>query len=161
MLAGAGETITVLLAVTPVADTVWELEDHQAEVRVTVIVECHPLGACQVGVQLTLVSTSQLFHQLGTQVGIAQPSVRVLLLAHRTTRFHCVGLQGKVKASCFQLQVDFSVLVTNLFVVVESDISSASKVTAHVLEFTLVTVSVGVANFFQLLAVEYGSALSI
>jgi hypothetical protein len=39
--------------------------------------------------------------------------------------------------------------------------SSASNVTAHVLVFTLVTASVGVANFFQLAAVEYGSALKI
>jgi hypothetical protein len=39
MLAGAGETITVLEAVTPVAETVCSLEDHPAEVRVTVIVE--------------------------------------------------------------------------------------------------------------------------
>ena len=92
---------------------------------------------------------------------MAQPSAIVLLLAHRTTRFHCVGVAGRVRASCFQLHVDLSVAVTNLLVVVESDISSASRVTAHVLEFTLVTVSVGVANFFQLLAVEYGSALNI
>jgi hypothetical protein len=39
--------------------------------------------------------------------------------------------------------------------------SSAVRVTAHVLVFTLVTASVGVANFFQLAAVEYGSALKI
>ena len=40
MLAGVGEIITVLEAVTPVADTVCSLELHPAEVRVTVIVEC-------------------------------------------------------------------------------------------------------------------------
>ena len=51
--------------------------------------------------------------------------------------------------------------VTNLLVVLESDISSAVRVTAHVLEFTEVTASVGVASFFQLLAVLYGSALNI
>ena len=34
-----GLTITVLLAVTPVAETVCDLEDHQAEVRVAVVVE--------------------------------------------------------------------------------------------------------------------------
>jgi hypothetical protein len=39
MLAGAGDTITVLEAVTPVAVTVCSLLLHQAEVRVTVIVE--------------------------------------------------------------------------------------------------------------------------
>ena len=92
----------------------------------------HPLGACQVGVQLTLVSTSQLFHQLGTQVGTAHQSARVLLLAHRVTKFHCVGVAGNVRASCLPLQVDLSVAVTNLFVVVLSEISSASRVTAQV-----------------------------
>ena len=43
------------------------------------------------------------------------------------------------KASCFQLHVVFSLDVTNLLVVVESDISSALSTTAHVLVFTLVT----------------------
>ena len=38
MLSGAGETITVLEAVTQVADTVCSLELHPAAVRVTVIV---------------------------------------------------------------------------------------------------------------------------
>jgi hypothetical protein len=38
--------------------------------------------------------------------------------------------------------------------------SSAFRVTAHVLEFTLVTASVGLNNSFQLAAVEYGAALS-
>jgi hypothetical protein len=42
-------------------------------------------------------------------------------------------------SSCFQSHVSLSVCVTNLLVVVESDISSASSVTAHVLVFTLVT----------------------
>jgi hypothetical protein len=58
----------VLEAVTPVALTVIDLELRLALARVTVIVELHPLGACQVGVQLTLVNTSQLFHQLGNQL---------------------------------------------------------------------------------------------
>ena len=39
--------------------------------------------------------------------------------------------------------------------------SSASNVTAPVLLFTLVTVSVGVASFFQLAAVLYGSAVNM
>ena len=39
MLLGAGEHITVLLAVTHVAVTDWVEEDHQAVVRVTDIVE--------------------------------------------------------------------------------------------------------------------------
>ena len=65
----------------------------------------HPLGAVQVGVQLTLVNISQLFHPLGTPVGIAHPSTNVLLFAHQVTRFHCVGVAGNVKASCFQLIV--------------------------------------------------------
>lgn len=39
MLAGAGETITVLLNVTPGADTVCSLLLHPAEVRITGIVE--------------------------------------------------------------------------------------------------------------------------
>jgi hypothetical protein len=83
----------------------------QAHIPVTVLVvqvvtfSIHQLGAAQVGVPLTLVNTSQLFQPLGTQVGIAQPSAIVLLLAHRTTRFHCVGVAGNVKASCFQLIV--------------------------------------------------------
>jgi hypothetical protein len=38
--------------------------------------------------------------------------------------------------------------------------SSASKVTAHVIELTLVTASVGLSNSFQFAAVLYGSALS-
>ena len=38
--------------------------------------------------------------------------------------------------------------------------SSASKVTAHVLELTLVTASVGLSNSFQFAAVLYGSALN-
>jgi hypothetical protein len=66
-----------------------------------------------------------------------------------------------VRAFCLAFHVDFSVLVTNLLVVELSDMSSAVRVTAHVLVFTLVTASVGVANFFQLAAVEYGSALKI
>jgi hypothetical protein len=48
----------------------------------------HPVGADQVGVQLTLVNTSQLFHQLGTPVGTAHPSVNVSLSAPQTTKFH-------------------------------------------------------------------------
>ena len=85
----------------------------QAHTQVTVLVvqvvsfSIHQAaGADQVGVQLTFVNTSQLFHQLGTQVGTAQPSAIVLLLAHRTTRFHWVGVAGRVKASCFQLIVE-------------------------------------------------------
>ena len=35
----------------------------------------HQLGACHVGVQLTLVSTSQLVHQLGTPVGTTHQSL--------------------------------------------------------------------------------------
>ncbi|MBO7736003.1 MAG: hypothetical protein J6S67_25765 [Methanobrevibacter sp.] len=44
----------------------------QAHIQVTVLVvqvvsfSIHHVGAAQVGVQLTLVNTSQLFHQLGT-----------------------------------------------------------------------------------------------
>lgn len=41
-------------------------------------------------------------------------------------------MAGNVKASCLPLQVVLSVAVTNLFVVVESEMSSASKVTAQV-----------------------------
>ena len=85
----------------------------QAHIPVTVLVVQvvsfvihQAAGAAQVGVQLTFVSTSQLFHQLGTPVGIAHQSANALLLAHRTTRFHCVGVAGSVKASCFQLIVE-------------------------------------------------------
>jgi hypothetical protein len=71
-----------------------------------------------------------------------------------------VGVLGNVKASCFPLHVVLSVAVTNLFVVVLSEISSALSVTAHVLLFTLVTASVGLNNSFQLAAVLYGAWLN-
>jgi hypothetical protein len=80
MFAGAGETITVLEAVTPVADTVCSLEDHQAEVRVTVIVVLHPVGACHVGVQLTFVNTSPLFHPLGTSFTVTAHTLEFTLV---------------------------------------------------------------------------------
>lgn len=99
----------------------------------------HQVGACQVGVQLTLVKTSQLVHQLGTPVGITHQSARVLLSPPQVTKCQLVGVDGSVRASCLPLHVDLSLAVTNLFVVVESDISSASRVTAHVSQFTLVT----------------------
>jgi hypothetical protein len=47
------------------------------------------------------------------------------------------------KASCFQLHVVLSDVVTNLLVVVESDMSSAFSTTAHVLVFTLDTGAAG------------------
>ena len=120
----------------------------------------HPLALAQAATPLTTVNTCPLLHTAGTPVGTAHPSTRVFLSAHQVTKFHCVGVAGNVKASCFPLQVVLSVAVTNLFVVVLSEMSSASNTTAPVLEFTEVTVSVGVNNSFQLAAVEYGSALS-
>lgn len=56
--------------------------------------------------------------------------------------------------------VVISLAVTNLLVVVESDISSAFNVTAQVWLFTLVTQPVGDNISFQLAAVLYGSALN-
>jgi hypothetical protein len=47
------------------------------------------------------------------------------------------------KASCFQLHVVLSDAVTNLLVVVESDISSALSTTAHVCPFTELTGAAG------------------
>jgi hypothetical protein len=88
MLAGAGDTITVLEAVTPVAETVIDLEFRLALARVTVIVELHPLGAAQAILPLTLDSTCPSVHQLGTHVGIAHQSTRLLLFAHQVTRCH-------------------------------------------------------------------------
>jgi hypothetical protein len=92
----------------------------------------HPVGAAHVGVPLTLVNTSQLFHPLGTHVGIAHQSVRVLLSLPQATKCQLVGVDGRVRASCLPFQVDLSLAVTNLFVVVESLISSASNTTAQV-----------------------------
>ena len=54
-----------------------------------------------------------------------------------------VGVLGNVKASCFPLHVVLSVAVTNLFVVVLSEIAS-----------------VGLNNSFQLAAVLYGAWLN-
>ena len=51
-----------------------------------------------------------------------------------------------MRASCLPLHVVLSVAVTNLLVVVESDISSASNTTAQVWELTLDTGAVGIAH---------------
>lgn len=92
----------------------------------------HPLGVAQATLPLTLLSTCPSVHPLGTHVGIVPQSTSDLLLAHRVTRFHCVGVAGSVRASCLLPQVVLSEAVTNLLVVVESDISSASNTTAQV-----------------------------
>lgn len=60
MLAGAGETITVFEAVTPVAETVIDLELRLALARVTVIVELHPVGAAHSYPPAVLVTTYQV-----------------------------------------------------------------------------------------------------
>ena len=57
MSAGAGDTITVLLAVTPVAVTVIDLLLQLAAAKVTVIVELHPLGAAHSYPLAVLVTT--------------------------------------------------------------------------------------------------------
>ena len=88
MLAGAGETITVFEAVTPVAETVIDLELRLALARVTVIVELHQVGLAQAIFPLTLDNTCPSVHQLGTPVGITHQSPRLLLLAHQVTKCH-------------------------------------------------------------------------
>ena len=42
----------------------------------------HQVGACQVGVQLTLVKTSQLVHQLGTSFTVTAPLFPLTLVTH-------------------------------------------------------------------------------
>jgi hypothetical protein len=65
------------------------------------------------------------------------------------------------KASCFQLHVVLSDAVTNLLVVVESDISSALSTTAHVLVFTLDTGAVGNAIEVSVIQVTCHSVLVV
>jgi len=64
MPSGVGLITTELLAVTHVAVTVCVLELHQEEVKVTVIVEYHPLGACHSYPLAVFVSTFHVLQEL-------------------------------------------------------------------------------------------------
>ena len=105
MLDGSGLTITVLLAVTHVAVTVISLLLQLALARVTVIVDIDGIvREAQSIFQLTLLSTCQSVHQLGTHVGTLPPSLISFHVAQsNTAKCQSVELQGQTTSHVLEV----------------------------------------------------------
>jgi hypothetical protein len=168
MFAGAGETITVLLAVTQVADTVCSQEDQQALHKETVVVECPQVALHQAHQVDVLVNTCQQVQPDGTAHTFTHPvlqltcNTQVLHIVHPDT--HIQVQETRLAAVINQAQlVSSQVFVGTVILAVTLLVALAQNVFTVVQFFWIVNVAVQIvgvqvkSQYFQDVATAFKS----